>query len=224
MNIHFDQSTIRARHSVRRYLPKPLAENAVAELNALIQLCNAESGLHFQLVTDEPNAYGKSFWAGYGKFSGVRNYICLIGPPKADEAIGYFGEALVLKAMELGLNSCWCGLSYSKRNAHFTLAKGEKLHGLIALGYGENGGVASKSKAPGQVAPDYDQAPQWFRQGVDSALLAPSAINQQKFRFRYVGDRRVEATTLWGPYSRMDLGIAKFHFEQAAAPVRVEWV
>ncbi|MEI3552822.1 MAG: nitroreductase family protein [Acutalibacteraceae bacterium] len=40
--------------------------------------CNQESGLHIQLVTNEPKAFD-SFMAHYGKFKGVTNYLALIG-------------------------------------------------------------------------------------------------------------------------------------------------
>lgn len=215
---------IESRHSVRNYTEQPIATETVKELERLIELCNRKSGLHLQLVTNEPNAYGRSFWASYGKFSGVKNYICLVGPKKADEPLGYYGEILVLKAQELGLNTCWCGLSYNKKHAVVELRESERLYGLIAVGYGRTQGVKSKDKDLEQVSRGLENAPEWFRRGVACALLAPSAINQQKFRFEYLTGKKVKATTAFGPYAKMDLGIAKLHFEIGAAPEKPEWI
>ena len=54
--------------------------------------------------------------AHYGKFSGVQNYIALIGRKNndLDEKIGYYGERLALVAQTLGLNTCWVALTFGK--------------------------------------------------------------------------------------------------------------
>ena len=43
----------------------------------------------------------------YTSFSGVKNYIALIGKksPNLEEACGYYGEKIVLRAQQLGLNT-----------------------------------------------------------------------------------------------------------------------
>ena len=43
-------------------------------------------------------------------------------------------------------------------------------------------------------------------------MLAPTAVNQQKFLFTLNGDE-VTAKATGGVYSRIDLGIVKYHFE-----------
>ena len=48
------------------------------------------------------------------------------------------------------------------------------------------------------------------------ALLAPTAINQQKFVITLNDDETVSFTDKGGPYSRVDLGIVKCHFEIGA--------
>lgn len=95
------------RHSVRQYEDRPLEDSVVSALEEEIKVCNKESGLHIQLVKNEPKAFD-SFMAHYGKFSGVTDYIAMIGKKGADldEKCGYYGERLVLKAQELGLNTC----------------------------------------------------------------------------------------------------------------------
>lgn len=220
-----DYRIIKERHSVRSYKDEPLRAEDLNELEALIARCNSEGGLNMQLVTDEPAAFGKSIMARYGKFENVRNYVCMIGPKgrETEEKIGYYGEKFVLEAQALGLNTCWVGLTFSKGKIPVEIGAGEKLYALIAVGYGATQGSQHKIKTPSQISPDVESAPEWFRRGVDYALLAPTAVNQQKFHFKWLGDNRVSASTSWGFYTGIDLGIARLHFELGALPTVVEW-
>ncbi len=214
---------IRARHSVRQYKNEPLAQAARAALQAEIERCNEESGLHIQLVADEPKAFD-GFLAHYGKFSGVKNYIALIGKKGAAlaEKCGYFGERLVLTAQTLGLNTCWVAMTYSKIKTAYTVRPGEKLCAVIALGYGQTQGTAHSSKTVAEVCPAAEELPDWFRRGVEAALLAPTAVNQQKFTFARAG-RKVSLKAGAGFYAKIDLGIVRYHFETAAGRENFEW-
>lgn len=204
------------RHSVRQYIEKPLGAEEALALSEEIKLCNEEGGLHIQLVKDEPKAFS-GFMAHYGKFSGVTNYIALVGPkgPDLDEKCGYYGERLVLKAQELGLNTCWVAMTYSKIPGAFKVEKGEALTVVITVGYGKTEGVPHKSKAPEEVSNVSANSPEWFKNGVRAALLAPTAVNQQKFYFT-LENGKVTAKAKTAFYSRVDLGIAKYHFELGA--------
>ncbi len=214
---------MRARHSVRSYVDRPLEADAVDILEAEISICNREGNLHIQLVKDEPEAFS-GFMARYGKFSGVKNYIALAGPkgPDLEEKCGYYGERLVLLAQSLGLNSCWVAMSYDRGKAACKLGAGEKLCIVIALGYGATQGVPHKSKAVEQVMAAKGEVPEWFRAGVEAALLAPTAMNQQKFKFA-LEDGTVAASAGMGFYSKIDLGIAKYHFEVGAGRENFRW-
>lgn len=215
---------IAQRHSVRRYTDQPLTADQIDHLNALIDTCNQEGHLHLQLVTDEPRAFS-SWMVHYGAFSGVRNYIALVGPKAddLDERIGYYGERLVLEAQRMGLHTCWVALTYRKVANAFTVNPGERLRSVIAIGQGVDGGHGHKVKTIDKVARWQGTMPQWFRQGVEAALLAPTAINQQKFRFTLHDGDVVEATHGLGPYAAIDLGIVKLHFELGAAPHPFTW-
>lgn len=214
---------MKARHSVRQYKNQPISAETISALQAEIEACNKESGLHIQLVTNEPKAFN-SFMAHYGKFSGVTNYIALIGKKNSalDEKCGYFGERLVLKAQELGLNTCWVAMTYSKIKTAFTVGQDEKLCVVIALGYGENQGVPHKSKAISKVAKVEGNIPDWFKNGMEAALLAPTAMNQQKFLFTLDGDK-VSVKAGKGFYTKLDLGIVKYHFEVGAGRDNFAW-
>lgn len=214
---------ISSRHSVRKYKNLPLSPAIIDELNDFIKEINQESGLHIQLVTNEPKAFD-SFMAHYGKFSGVTNYVALIGKKvdNLDELCGYYGEKIVLKAQQLGLNSCWVAMTYSKIKTAFTIDAGEKLTLVISLGYGENEGVAHKSKPIDAVSKVDGTMPDWFKAGVEAALLAPTAMNQQKFTLELNGNK-VSAKQGMGFYTKVDLGIIKYHFELGAGIENFEW-
>lgn len=214
---------IHARHSVRQYKDKALGAETVSALQAEIDSCNRESGLHIQLITNEPKAFA-GFMAHYGKFSGVTNYIAMIGKKSGDleEKCGYYGERLVLYAQQSGLNTCWVAMTYSKIKTAFSVEPGEKLCIVISLGYGETQGTAHRSKSFAQVAKTDGQAPDWFKKGVEAALLAPTAMNQQKFLFALNGNK-VSAKAGIGFYTKIDLGIAKYHFEVGADKPDLEW-
>ena len=210
---------IKARHSVRSYTDKPIEGEKTAELQRLIDEINAETGLHFQLVTDEPKGFS-GMMAHYGSFSGVKNYFVLAGGAKRDRDVGYYGEKLVLAAQMLGLNTCWVALTFNKRKAHYQLNKGEKLHVVISLGYGATQGKEHKSKPVSEIA-QLDGTPDWFRSGIDAVMLAPTAVNQQKFRFSYE-DGKVKSEAGSGFYTDMDLGIAQYHFDVGSGKVN-DW-
>ena len=225
-------NAIAARHSVRAYKEQPIAGDALAAIREKIEEVNMAGDLHVQLVLDEPKAFLCPM-ARYGKFRGVRNYLVMAGKKAddLDERVGYYGEQIVLLAQTLGLNTCWVGVSYSKTPGAFVLDEGEKVACVIAIGYGETQGVSHKIKSPADVSNASDLTPRWFNEGVNAALLAPTAVNQQRFHFEYVGfdgenkKKRVIAkkgTSMIG-YTQMDLGIAKCHFEIAAGKDNFEW-
>lgn len=224
------QEAIAARHSVRRYHSRPLAPEAAEALRQRIAILNAGHGLHIQLVTDEPRAFAGL--ASYGKFSGVSNYLVMAAKRgvSTDEAIGRYGEQLVLLAQQLGLNSCWAGLTYRTVSHAFSLDADERVRCLIALGYGLDTGRPHRSKRPEDVSDCTADSPSWYRRGVEAALLAPTAVNQQKFRFRLLpcapgGKPRVSAERRFSlaGYTHIDLGIAKLHFEIGAGEDNFAW-
>lgn len=207
------EEAIAARHSVRQYQARPIEEEIASRLKDYISQINAESGLNIQLVLNEPKAFD-SARAHYGKLTGISNYIALIGKKGADinEKCGYCGQKIVLEAQMLGLNTCWVGIMFKKIPAAFTVNKGEKLALVIAIGYGATQGHERSSKTPEQVSNVSPASPDWFRNGVECALLAPTAMNQQKFMLTLDGEK-VKAKALTGPFSKVDLGIVKCHFE-----------
>ncbi len=219
---------IRTRHAVRKYTDKPLEAEKIESLVKAIDNANAESGLHIQLALNEPKAFSSGILK-YGAISGVKNYFVMAGKKGRDveEKVGYYGERLVLLAQTLGLNTCWVGLTFKEIQDAFTLAEGEEVHCVIALGYGVDGGKQHPVRPIEKFVEADAPLPDWFKSGMEAALLAPTAMNQQKFKFLYHGDGKVTAeptSSLTGKsYLYYDLGIVKCHFEIGAGKDHFVW-
>lgn len=213
------------RHSVRSFLDKEIEGTTKIELEMFIAECNKEGNLSIHFFTNEPNAFN-TFLAHYGKFTNVKNYIVLIGKKSDDleERCGYYGQKIVMKAQELGLNTCFVALTYGKKKVPYELKSNEKIVCSIAIGYGQTQGVEHKTKNFEQVSITKDNYPDWYRKGVEFALLAPTAMNQQKFTFELVEGNKVKVKPGAGFYTKVDLGIVKYNFELGADKENFEWI
>ncbi len=213
---------MKSRHSVRQYLDKQISTDIREKLAACVDELNEKSGLHIQILYDEPVCFN-SRMAKYGRFENCTNYIAMIGKKASDldERCGYYGELLVLKAQELGLNTCWVALTHGKSKAKINDDETEVI--IISLGYGKTQGSERKSKAVSAVSTISADSPDWFRQGVEAALLAPTATNQQKFYF-ILDDGKVSVKAgRIGVCLKIDLGIVKCHFELGAGKENFQW-
>ena len=205
---------VRSRHSVRRYDEKPLSEHERREMERIVDVCNAEGHLKCALVLDSPDAFAGTK-SRLAKFSGVRNYVVVMGSDKEglDERGGYWGERIVLEAQNLGLRTCWVGLTYSRRRLACDVPDGVRVVSVITLGHGVDDGTAHRSKPVEELALVNGEPAEWFDMGMESVMLAPSAMNRQGYRFTLRRDGKVEVKSFGGSYSQVDLGIAKLHFE-----------
>ncbi|MCR5251574.1 MAG: nitroreductase family protein [Lachnospiraceae bacterium] len=215
------KEAIKERHSVRQYKDIPLSDTERERLGMLIEQCNDESCLRMQLICDDPECFD-TFLAHYGKFSNAKNYIAMVGNkalPDLDERCGYYGQKVVLEAQMMGLNTCWVAGTYGKGKCKANLQADEKIVCVIAIGHGENSGNKHKSKPVEKLCsvPEADM-PAWFKNGVKAAMMAPTALNQQKFMIALDGDEAV-ITTKGGPMTKIDLGIVKCNFEAASGHV-----
>ncbi len=212
---------IDARHSVRQYLDKEIEPDKVELLKAAAKDACEQSGVDIRLVLNEPLAFTGLF-AHYGGFKNARNYFALSCSKDKAETLGYHGEKLVLYSQTLGLNTCWAAGSFKKAKVRSLLGFENELTVLIAVGYGENQGRAHRSKAMESRYTCDGVPPEWLLNGMRAAMAAPTAINQQRFAFTAKG-RSVNARALPGPYSDIDLGIVKYHFELGAGKENFEW-
>ena len=130
---------IEKRHSVRDYDDKPIGKDTVDKLQKVIDKVNSESGLHIQLVLDEPEAFNEEHLS-YGRIHGAKNYIALIGPDDQDleEKCGFYGEKVLLEAVKLGLDTCWVGSTYKKMASVVDIKEGERFFLFISIRCGVN--------------------------------------------------------------------------------------
>ena len=212
---------MKKRHSVRTYNDRGIEIEKINILKEFINECNVESGLNIQLVLNDSRAF-KSKIANYGKFSNVNNYIAIIGKKTLDlnEKTGYYGEKIVLKVTELGLGSCWVASTYSKGKTPCIINKDEKLVCVIAIGHYDKPGKQHKSKPIEELV--RGEIPDWFRKGMEAVQLAPTALNQQKFIFS-LEDNIVDVKSKIGVYTKIDVGIVKYHFELGANEHNKNW-
>ena len=157
------------------YTAASTADQAAA-LQAAVERINREAGLHVQLVLNEPRGFSTGL--AYGTFKGVGNYLVMAGrkAPDLNERVGYYGEQLVLLAWQLGLGSCWAGLTYRSVKDAYRLEPGEKVVCMIALGHPDDERRRPRRKRAEQVSNVSDLTPAWFRQGVEAAIKAPTAV------------------------------------------------
>ena len=207
---------IKERHSVRNYEAKKIEADKVEKIRAKIEELNKEGNLHLQFMVDAEKTYNKLFNKVAGLGSAPSVIACVgIDDETLEQRVGYYGEKLVLFIQELGLNTCWAG-TFNQKNIGAEVGDGEKLVISIAVGYGKDKGKPHKSKSPEQVIEAKGDRPYWFNKGVDMALLAPTAINQQKFTIRLNEDESVDFVDKGGIFSQVDLGIVRCHFEIGA--------
>ena len=213
---------MRSRHSVRKYTGEPIEPEKREILDEEAADLSMRTGLEIRTVYDDDKVY-KAGRPHYGSFSGCANCIAIFGDSRDHEKAGYYGERMVLLAQSLGLGTCWTALTFEKSSPNLRPPEGKKLIIVIALGHPADPGAPHKSKPAVKVSNVAPDSPQWFIDGVEAALLAPTAINQQRFRFTLDDSGRVKAEKLAGPCSSIDLGIVKYHFELGAGKENFEW-
>ena len=217
------KEAVKQRHMVRKFTDKPIPADLAELLNARIAENNAAHGLNLKLVTGNSDGIG-----GMAKMlltKTVHSYIVLAGKDRADldEKLGYCGADLCLYAQTLGLNTWWVGGMFSGKGAMKHLeTKDVRVNGVIAIGYGQTQGVPHKSKTAAEISQYNGAAPQWFLDGVEALLCAPTALNKQPYMVKGESDR-VSITAGEGHFAGIDLGIGKYHFEVGAGKENFDW-
>ncbi len=193
-------------------------------LNARITENNKKYNLHLALVVGNSDGIGSMAKLLLSKT--VNNYIVLAGvdAPNLDEKLGYCGADLILYAQTLGLNTWWVGGMFNGKGALKNLNnKNVRVNGVIAIGYGKTQGVPHRSKTAAEISRYNGKTPQWFVDGVDALLYAPTALNKQPYVVSGDGNK-VSISAGNGHFSGIDLGIGKYHFEVGAGKENFEWI
>lgn len=220
--------TIRGRHSVREYDGKPLSRTEFDALGAVVEECARESGLDIQLVGDNPEVF--NVIARFGLIRGCRTHVAFVvddGKARgvaADEAIGYWGQKIVLAAQDMGLNTCWCALC-SRTKSRAVVAPGKKIRLIIAVGHGKTQGFSRKTKSVEALSfVECAKAPAWFAAAMEAAQLAPTAMNNQNFKITLLSDgKTVRIDASQSGLNVIDEGIVRCNFEIAANEAGADW-
>lgn len=215
------KEAMKTRHMVRRYTDKPISAEVEELLRARVSENNEKYNLSIKLNTNDTSAFNAVIKIILAK--GVQNFFVMAGKGSKDldEKLGYSGADLMLYAQTLGLNTWWVGGTFNrgKLNAE---ANGDKVIGIIAVGYGATSGKPHKSKEYKDVATYEGETPDWFRAGVEASLLAPTALNKQAFTIKGIGNK-VKIVCDNGIFTGADLGLVKYHFELGAGTGNFEW-
>lgn len=225
---------INLRQSRRGYLKTPIAKDSVTALKASIDKYNKESGLSIQLIEDGSEAF-EGFTASYGFFSGVQSYIAIVGKTNDDNRrvkAGYYGQKLVLQAVQQDLGTCWVGGTFKRSRLTCTIGKDESLINLIIIGnVAEKKGfkentiykIAHRGTKPVEKLYVSDTAvPDWFINGMTAVQKAPSAVNHQPVLFTHHNGIVTAKVDHFDGHEAIDLGIAMLHFEIGAGRGRFE--
>lgn len=218
-------AAIAARTSVRAYEGRAIEDEKIALLRRYIEYANAaqdtvELGLHGPFENaGEACGIAKSMFAGTFHWFASLSYAV---SDAAEEVCGWYGEELIVLATHLGLGTCWVAGTYNKeKTAEFLGAP--QVQVVIPLGYEKKptplrqrtirAAIRRNAKRPQQmcVVPEsYEDAPEWFKSGMNAAAAAPSAVNQQVVTFS-LHDNTVSANCGEKRDHRqpIDLGIAK---------------
>jgi len=208
------------RHTVRKYLDKPLPQSVIEKLNKRIKENNEKYDIQMRLVINDNNAV----WGMMRMFvaKNVKNYLVLAGPgrPDVETDLGFAGIDVALYAQTIGLNSWWIGETYHGRHV---CQKDVVTKGIVVVGYGMEQGKPHKSKTMAEVSRYEGVTPGWFTEGVTAALYAPTAMNRQNFMITGK-DRNVHIEYAESRWAKTDLGIVKYHFELGAGKEKFNWV
>jgi nitroreductase len=223
------QSAINLRHSRRSYDGKGLPLDTAVKLHDMAAEYSRIPGVDIRLVTNNGLAFN-GFTKSYGIFSGVNDYFLLIrnkDNPKSAIKLGYYGEMIVLRCTQLGLDTCWVGGAFSRRDLNIVLDDGQVVEAAITVGHSPRRHSFQENllrivfhprtkRVADMYTSEANFTPNWFVLGMAAVQKAPSTYNRQPAHFIYRNDGTVSAEVKdieTAPYMGLDLGIAKLHFE-----------
>lgn len=236
---------LRKRSSIRTYSSEPLAEEIINKLKAEATFINThEFGLKFQLFFNDDSPFN-SFFKSYGTFVNPRNYLAAVvdeGVADIWEKAGYFAEQFVIKAVSLGLGTCFVGGTYDAQSVNAQLRAGEKILFLVLFGQPIKinrlkerllvNFVHRKKMNPSDFftpKEEFKQALEEFQElgtGMEGIACAPSALNKRPVRvfIKCIEGRNMICAKVdeGNKKNLIDLGIAKFNFNYATY-TECEW-
>lgn len=214
------KEAMKQRYMVRKYTDKIIPEELVIKLNERIEENNKRFGLSIKLMINNDKAVNSIIKLLLAK--GVKNYIILSGNDSENlaEKLGYSSADIMLYAQTLGLNTWYVGGTFNRGVSKYV--PGKKVIGIVAIGYGVNNGVAHKSKTIEEVSSYEGNMPEWFKDGIEASLLAPTALNKQDYKIIGIGNT-VKIQIDNGIFTGANKGLIKYHFELGAGKENFTW-
>jgi nitroreductase len=228
------------RRSRRHFDPNlPIAPETLA---ALDKVCNQFAPFphaRSRLVTESAETVFKGIVGSYGKIKDAPAFIAFVGntdDPFVQEEVGYTGEAIILEATALGLDTCWVGGFFRPDivASLIEVSDKERVLAITPVGYAR-GFESWEEKSMTRFGRSHNRLPlaklvkglprekwpDWVNICLEAARLAPSAANRQPWSFDVQDDGVIVSVRTRGPEfnvsKRLDCGIAMLHLEVAAA-------
>lgn len=230
-------AAVARRHSRRAFASIPAPVDALDAVEAACAGFRPFHDARTVLVRSPSIEVFTGIVGSYGKVTGARHALLFIGDtssPFAQQHVGYTGEAVVLEATVQSLSTCWVGGFFDPKRAAtlVTLAPHERILAVSPVGIAASRTTStertmksmarSSARKPLDVIAPGDRSawPVWAVAAIETARLAPSAVNRQPWRFRFEdGGLVVSANNRFETpkvTKRLDCGIAMLHVELAA--------
>jgi hypothetical protein len=230
-------AAVARRSSRRAFDGQPVPSAAFDALNECCRRFRPYADARVVLVRAPEVDVFTGILGSYGRVTGAPHLLVFIADergPFPDQHVGFTGEGVVLEATRLGLDTCWVGgfFKASKVRRVVDLAEGERVYAVSPLGCARRsvGAIersmqsmagSKKRKCVEELAPGIGSTwPAWAVMALETARLAPSAVNRQPWRFRLEDGGLVIAkdSSLETPKvtKRLDCGIAMLHAELGA--------
>lgn len=225
------------RRSRRRYLSQPVEDDTLDALAATCEGFHPHADARVALVEQPTSDVFTGVLGSYGKVTGSPHVLCVIADetsPTAQHHAGYVGEAAVLEATALGLNTCWIGGFFDQDKAArmVRLSANEDVVAVSPVGVASENlsgaeramrklSSAHKRKSLTSLASDdITQWPAWALAALECARIAPSAVNRQPWCFHMEDGALVisrdSPVELPRVTKALDCGIAMLHAELGA--------
>ena len=226
------------RISRRRYTGEPIPADIARQLGEFCAEFRPSASARVVFVGHTPDGLFTGLVGSYGSVVGATSAALFVGRQGSETDVGYVGEAFILEATRLGLDTCWLAGAFSRKRAASLceLSPGERVPAIAAVGIAEEkqsfserstrSFVGASKRLPLEaIAPGASPGawPGWAIAAVQAARKAPSGGNKQPWRFR-LEDGALVLSCADHPYptAKLDLGIAMLHAELGAEHAGVE--
>lgn len=234
------------RRSRRAFDGVPLDPTEIAAIRDLTERWRPYQDARVELVVEPSVEVFTGTIGAYGRVSNPPHVLVFIVSGRTDfndQHMGYTGQGIVLEVTNRGLDTCWVGGYFNPRRVTrlTNLNSGERVLAVAPLGHAPAElapseramarlADARRRMAIAEIAPDSSAWPAWAIAAMETARLAPSAMNRQPWRFRMDPDGLVVSRDDLYETSkipkRLDIGIAMLHVSLAAQSYGVagHWV